>query len=289
MGKYVPKLDKMSKFKEILNSQKNLISEESVFARSFAGDLFKASSWFFLNEEVEELLEEETVEKVESVSSEELNDSPSAPEDKTINEVVDQMVDYVHTKASEQVTDTVEIANAKVVVGKEKVGSSESRVVKELDSPREIQVDNNFKTSKIAFIGEYPKDFVKENPDADLLSKMIQAMKLEEGSWSRFFLEKNLEENDLEIQENSLYLQLLSSEIEIIVSLGAFATNMLMGKRERLSKIHGQLQKLTLEMSDQHKELSVFPVFHPDLLQINPNMKRSAWIDLQKVMEFLNK
>ena len=118
---------------------------------------------------------------------------------------------------------------------------------------------------------------------------MIQAMKLEEGSWSRFFLEKNLEENDLEIQENSLYLQLLSSEIEIIVSLGAFATNMLMGKRERLSKIHGQLQKLTLEMSDQHKELSVFPVFHPDLLQINPNMKRSAWIDLQKVMEFLNK
>ena len=72
-----------------------------------------------------------------------------------------------------------------------------------------------------------------------------------------------------------------------IVPLGAKATNTILGTKERLSKIHGQQVKFKIIGHKTEIDLSVYPVLHPDFLQINPNMKRSAWIDLQKVMGHL--
>lgn len=138
---------------------------------------------------------------------------------------------------------------------------------------------------QIIFFGERPKDFSEENPKGDLLSKMIQAMKLKEGSYGRVFIEKD---NELaKAQWHETVLKCDGLEKMIVVSLGALATNTIMGKRERLSKVHGKEFQVLFEGEKGECVLQVFPVFHPDILQINPNMKRSAWLDLQKVMEKL--
>ncbi|MCP4912336.1 MAG: hypothetical protein GY909_04390 [Oligoflexia bacterium] len=273
----------MTNFSKILNFQNNLAQGKEAMAKTFAGQLFKSSPWFFHQLKNNEL-QEQNSEAIKIEVTEEI----IAPEEKTIGQVVDQMVDYVHTKASEENTETVTLTNGQALVGKSANTQTESKEIEPVESPQDLVVDKETPHAKVAFVGEIPKDFNSDHPNIDLLSKMIGAMKLEEGSWQRLFLEKSLEEEALKHQEDSLFMHLHQSEVKVVVSLGAFATNLLMGKRERLSKVHGQLQKLNLNSGDITKELSVFPVFHPDLLQINPNMKRSAWIDLQKVMEFLN-
>lgn len=273
----------MANFSKILNFQNNLAAGKEALSNTFAGRLFSESGWFFHQLQDAEL-EQNSIDPITVEPSEEI----VAPEEKTIGQVVDQMVDYVHTKASEENSETVSLTNAEAVVGKSAATQTESKEIELIEDPLDLIIDKNTPNAKVAFVGEIPKDFNSDHPNIDLLSKMIGAMKLEEGSWQRLFLEKNLEEDKLKHQEDSLFMHLLQSEVSVVVSLGAFATNLLMGKRERLSKVHGQQQKLNLNTGDTTKELSVFPVFHPDLLQINPNMKRSAWIDLQKVMEFLN-
>ncbi|MCR9204000.1 MAG: hypothetical protein NXH75_05460 [Halobacteriovoraceae bacterium] len=140
-------------------------------------------------------------------------------------------------------------------------------------------------SAKVIFVGEKPKDFDSENPTADLLSKMIQAMKLGEGEFARAFLDKDPEKAKLQWEE--LLKSLSSFNSIVIVTLGAMATNTVLSKKERLSRIHGKEFSIVLERSFGGLELKAFPVFHPDILQINPNMKRSAWMDLQKVMEVL--
>lgn len=139
--------------------------------------------------------------------------------------------------------------------------------------------------TKILFLGESPKDFSHENPDGDLLSKMIQAMKLEKGQYSRVFFDKD--KNKALLQWNDVLLSLGNFQRLVIVSLGAMATNTILQKKERLSRIHGKDFHLDVVRGKGNLSLEVYPVFHPDILQINPNMKRSAWMDLQKVMEVL--
>jgi uracil-DNA glycosylase family 4 len=150
--------------------------------------------------------------------------------------------------------------------------------------PRIVDTFNT--KTQILFVGECPKDYDSENPYSDLLSKMIAAMKIGEGAHCRVFITK-----DSEVAEQEWFglLKEIPRDVKelIIVSLGALSTNTILQKKERLSKIHGKEFNLMLKRGAQELQLKVFPVFHPDILQINPNMKRSAWLDLQKVMEFL--
>jgi len=137
----------------------------------------------------------------------------------------------------------------------------------------------------ILFVGERPKDFNEDHPRADLLSKMISAMKLRDSEFCRIFLSKDPE---MAIAEWYQVLKLLDGRMQIcIVPLGAKACNTILGTKERLSKIHGQEFNFRLVGKKTEIDLSVYPIFHPDFLQINPNMKRSTWIDLQKVMTHL--
>jgi hypothetical protein len=141
------------------------------------------------------------------------------------------------------------------------------------------------KQLNVIFVGEMPKDFNEEEIQGDLLSKMILAMKLSPKSYTRVFFEKDKE---VALTQWNEVLKRVSDQDEVIViSLGAMATNVILGRKERLSRIHGQEFQLNLQSSAKETKLVVFPVFHPDILQINPNMKRSAWLDLQKVMKRL--
>lgn len=127
----------------------------------------------------------------------------------------------------------------------------------------------------------------------DLLGKMISAMKLSGNEFYRFsmdeeledvlLLAKNLEEPNAATQK--LLDIILEKRPKVVVSLGATVTNILLGKREKLSTIHGQF----FEKRVGECVYSLMPLFHPDFLNINPNMKRTAWIDLQKVMERVGK
>jgi len=118
-------------------------------------------------------------------------------------------------------------------------------------------------------------------------------MKLEGNEFYRFKMDEALEEvadlaANLE-KPNHATQNLLNIILEkrprIVVSLGATVTNILLGRREKLSTIHGQFFDKAIDQCNY----SLMPLFHPDFLIINPNMKRTAWIDLQKVMERVGK
>jgi len=121
--------------------------------------------------------------------------------------------------------------------------------------------------------------------NTELLGKMIIPMKLEEGEFLRASL---LGDTDEEVLQN-LLCEIALFKPKAVISLGAVATNFLYGKKEKLSKIHGQELERIIEIGDESINFTLFPIFHPDLLEINPSMKRTAWMDLQKVMKFLGK
>lgn len=113
----------------------------------------------------------------------------------------------------------------------------------------------------------------------DLLYKMIQAMNLGKNAVQRIPFDENLD------TRRELMAAISGHRPQIVVSLGAIVTNMLLEKKEKLSTIHGQL--IPQETTDW--KYLLMPLFHPEFLLINPNMKRTAWNDLQKIMEFLKK
>ncbi|MDO9183114.1 MAG: hypothetical protein Q7U04_11935 [Bacteriovorax sp.] len=142
--------------------------------------------------------------------------------------------------------------------------------------------------SEVLFLGD---SFSGEGDD--LLGKMIAAMKL---SGSEFYRYPKLEELDdvVDLAKNlevasvgtqKIFDIILEKRPKVVVSLGATVTNILLGRREKLSTIHGQF----FEKNIGECVYSLMPIFHPEFLVINPNMKRTAWIDLQKVMERIGK
>ncbi len=216
--------------------------------------------------------------------------SQSISEKKKILQSFDQFIDQ---EAKDSGSKKVSFPGGEVAIKEGKVTFSDGAIIElatleERAGDRPVIYDYEaFESDELSilFVGERPKDFDDERPRADLLSKMIGAMKLQELEFSRVFLSK-----DAEMAQAEWYriLQLLDGRMQLcIVPLGAKACNTVLGTKERLSKIHGQEFKFRLLGKKTQIDLSVFPVFHPDFLQINPNMKRSAWIDLQKVMTHL--
>jgi uracil-DNA glycosylase family 4 len=170
------------------------------------------------------------------------------------------------------------------------------------DMPKALQVagtkPSEFVLSKdslslVLFVG----DTFVDGSGEDLLGKMIQAMKLKGVEVNRVSFNEALDNvNDLAenlinptVETIELLNQIKKFKPNIVVSLGATVTNILLGKREKLSSIHGQFFEKSLELIAENYSYHLMPIFHPDFLLINPNMKRTAWIDLQKVMERIGK
>lgn len=115
---------------------------------------------------------------------------------------------------------------------------------------------------------------------AELFERMILAMKLVP------------EEVILYPSENSgqdLFTDLMKLTHEftpkVIMSLGAKATSTVLKNKDRLSLIHGQF----FARETAFGEIQVVPLFHPNIIETNQNMKKTAWTDMQKVMKFLKK
>ena len=152
---------------------------------------------------------------------------------------------------------------------------------------------SKFKKVKLLIVGESQLERIDaESPHwkfthdpNELLGKMILAMKLDEGDFLRTSL---CGSNEIEQLDNILK-EIVCFAPDVVVTLGAVSTNLLYSKKEKLSKIHGQSFDRTIEIDNEFIPFRFVPVFHPELLQINPSMKRTAWIDLQKIMEMIGK
>ena len=119
---------------------------------------------------------------------------------------------------------------------------------------------------------------------ASLFEKMITAMGLGVGDYVISAL--HFQKDESKLLRDNLMNEILFFKPEYIVTLGAKAVNELLGTHKRLKNIHGQF--FDLKVKDQNGMISesrLMPLFSPKLLHIAPNMKQTAWKDMQKLME----
>ncbi len=118
---------------------------------------------------------------------------------------------------------------------------------------------------------------------SELFLKMNSAMKLKREEIS-FFSVGNQGESHRE-----LILELIHFiKPEIVLTFGASTTSHFYSERKRLSEVHGNIEKIKLKLtSNEVYSFSLMPLFHPELLLVNGNMKKTAWLDMQKCMKLL--
>lgn len=146
--------------------------------------------------------------------------------------------------------------------------------------------------ARLMFIGEAPgydedmqgRPFV--GASGQLLTKMIEAMGLTRDQVYITHIVKCMPtQNRTPLPEeiNACFpfvkQQIQAINPEVICTLGAFATQALLGKHEDVSRLRGRLLDY-----GPHK---VMPTFHPDFLLRKPENKREAWEDLKKIMAVL--
>ncbi|HLE10597.1 MAG: hypothetical protein A2504_08940 [Bdellovibrionales bacterium RIFOXYD12_FULL_39_22] len=164
------------------------------------------------------------------------------------------------------------------------------------------QYDNlgSGKKIKALFVLDYPR-IVDEKSRAlveqqdDLLDKMIAAMKFAQGDYLKSYSIKcSLLEGDLQNFEGSysnclnyLHYEIFYYRPQVVITMGAIPTKFFLGPDSRLSLVHGNFYPKSIGYKNRVHKFDLVPIFHPELLIINPNMKRTTWSDLQKVMAFL--
>ena len=145
--------------------------------------------------------------------------------------------------------------------------------------PRKIQ--------KVLFLYETSKLGENHQHDAkNLLMKMIAAMRMSQKDYlivefSKADIEKT---HELKNIQNKIF----SSRPRVILPFGVVATSLVLDKKKRPTQIHGQFFRKTFFCHGEQFQTEIVPIFHPDFLCINPKMKRTTWLDIQKVMRFLN-
>ncbi len=151
--------------------------------------------------------------------------------------------------------------------------------------------------AKIVFIGEGPSldDEKAGKPFAgrsgELLTKMIEAMGL---SREKVFItnivkcrtleDRNPESDEISTCRNILRKQLALLNPEIIVALGTIACQSLLQREEEIFKLRGEFKISTEFKRKDGSDIHIMPTFHPAFLLKNPNLKKAAWEDIQKVM-----
>jgi DNA polymerase len=146
--------------------------------------------------------------------------------------------------------------------------------------------------ARLMFIGEapgYEEDmqgipFVGES--GQLLTKMIEAMGLARDQvYIANIIKCRPSENRNPAPEEIvccfpfLERQIKAVNPEVICTLGAVATQALLGTQEGITRLRGNFQ--------EYRSIRVMPTFHPAYLLRSPDKKREAWEDLKKVMAVL--
>jgi len=116
----------------------------------------------------------------------------------------------------------------------------------------------------------------QENPEAlALLDKMAVAMGLLEGQYQKVF-------------SNHFLAAIMESLPKVVVGLGVMVNQALLLNKEKLASMRGHDYPLFIvDQKGQEHHFLLTPLFHPDFLLINPNMKKMAWEDLQRIQNVL--
>ena len=137
------------------------------------------------------------------------------------------------------------------------------------------------------FSGELKTGFVNELiagfplKTAEFFERMISAMKLTPDEVVVYPIEEKGKDLSDEVMSLAHYYQ-----PEVVITLGANASQKILKGKDRLSLIHGQFFPRELEGSGSFQ---VVPLFHPSIIETNQNMKKTAWADMQKIMKHLKK
>ena len=96
----------------------------------------------------------------------------------------------------------------------------------------------------------------------------------------------------VEVETCSPYLirQIELIQPKVIVALGSFAAQMLLGTKTGITRLRGEFHDCNvagLRVPPHKKPPVVMPTFHPAYLLRNPNAKRDVWEDIQQVMAVL--
>lgn len=256
-------------FKKLRNQQKGESS------KSFADALFGARPYFLPPPPSADL-------EVKTPHLKELNPSTHSEKTRTLQALEKFTLD----KKQDQGSAVVKFAGGELTTksaGRELIVTLKNPAPQSWDDMKESELLTPQSASDIFFLGEYDTQ-----EQSLLLGNMIKAMKLEDQSIARYPLPKDDLDNEFWSERIAAHLYLMRPKV--LVCLGAQATNLITRKKERLSQVHGKFVTLKFIFSDELDfSVQLFPIFHPEFLIINPNMKRTAWIDLQKIMEFFSK
>ena len=177
----------------------------------------------------------------------------------------------------------------------------ETQVIKKLIDQK-IQ-SRDFHHIDILFVGDYPRlagESIFETFSADkgeILNRMVQAMNLPSLKWyvsyllkcNRLDLDLNLKKEIINTCFSNLKNEIFLLQPKVVISFGALATQMMLGKKEKLADIHGKFFHQQYDyIGGEKREFTLVPIFHPEYLLLNPSMKKTAWVDLKKVIEFLS-
>lgn len=142
-----------------------------------------------------------------------------------------------------------------------------------------------------AFIGHRLGDeweTYDENEESDkMLERMIAAMKLAPDEYALAPFKRTPTDVNEDEHWHSLLAQLVELKPKIVFLMGANVTACFMGKKERISKLHGQVIKKEFKLGSESITLDLMPIFHPEYLLINTSMKKAAWEDFQKAMTLM--
>lgn len=89
------------------------------------------------------------------------------------------------------------------------------------------------------------------------------------------------EADEVEACERFLKAQVAIVQPKVIVTLGRYASQCLLGSQLSMSRLRGGWQK--------YEGIDLLPTFHPAYLLRSPEKKREAWADLQDVMKRFGK
>lgn len=234
-----------------------------------------------------------------------LNPSPLAPkkvpetttsytEKKQVIEALERFVDDTLKTTEEEVIKLTPSAEITIKKPAEWIASSGDY---QLEKPFLDLLLGNKKNVEVIFVTESLRNFAEVSGElkgtfidqllcgfplktAELFERMILAMKLVPE-------EVILYPSESSGQDLFADLLKLTSEFQpkVIMSLGAKATSTVLKNKDRLSLIHGQF----FARETAFGSVQVVPLFHPNIIETNQNMKKTAWADMQKVMKFLKK
>lgn len=128
------------------------------------------------------------------------------------------------------------------------------------------------------------------HPESEqMLARMIAAMKLNSDDYVMSPFKRQIDHPAQDEHWQSLLKDLFDHRPRVVFLMGANVTATFMGKKERISKLHGQVIRRDFKLGTEVRSLNLMPIFHPEYLLINSSMKRAAWEDFQHAMELMEK